>query len=241
MNSQSNTLASESRHRGPNLGIVAIIFTVLFLAGLYPVTMFGGKPYFPGPWESASTIATFFQLRSLGVLLCAFFHFGAAIALGVFTATVVSQLRFLGVRAAGAYIALFGGLATALNIGASASVLWVMARPGIAQDATLVQALYYLQYVFGGPGFSVPLGLLMAGVSIPSAFMKLLPKWLVVFGLFLAVCGELSWLNLVFPKTLFLIPLTRFPGFVWLIATGFLLPKTIVADRSSHHAPNVAA
>ena len=225
MNSEPNTPAA-MHHRGPNLGIVATIFTVLFLAGLYPVTMFGGKPYFPGPWESASTIATFFQLRPSAVLLCAFFHFGAAIALGIFTATVVSQLRFLGVRAAGAYIALFGGLATALNIAASASVLWVMARPGIAQDATLVQALYYLQYVFGGPGFSVPLGLLMAGVSIPSAFMKLLPKWLVVFGLFLAVCGELSWLNLVFPKTLFLIPLTRFPGFVWLIATGFLLPKT---------------
>jgi hypothetical protein len=81
----------------------------------------------------------------------------------------------------------------------------------------------------------------MAGVSIPSAFMKLLPKWLVVFGIFLAVCGELSWLNLVFPKTLFLIPLTRFPGFVWLVATGFLLPKTTVADRSTQHAPNVAA
>ncbi len=241
MNSEPNTSASAVHHRGPNLGIVATIFVVLFLAGLYPVTMFGGMPYFPRPGESVDTIVSFFQLRSSGVLLCAFFHFGAAIALGVFTATVVSQLRFLGVRAAGAYIALFGGLATALNIGASASVLWVMARPGIAQDATLVQALYYLQYVFGGPGFSVPLGLLMAGVSIPSAFMKLLPKWLVVFGLFLAVCGELSWLNLVFPKTLFLIPLTRFPGFVWLIATGFLLPKTLTTDRSVQSAPNVAA
>jgi hypothetical protein len=232
MNPQPNTHVPAARHRGPNLGIVAIIFTVLFLAGLYPVTMFGGKPYFPRPSESASTFTTFFQLRPSAVLLCAFFHFGAAIALGIFTATVVSQLRFLGARVAGTYIALFGGLATALNITASASVLWVMARPGIAQDSTLVQALYYLQYVFGGPGFSVPLGLLMAGVSIPSAFMKLLPKWLAVFGLFLAVCGELSWLNLLFAKILFLIPLTRFPGFVWLIATGFSLPKTMAAERS---------
>ena len=241
MDSRLDLQATTVRHRGPHLGAVATIFTALFLAGLYPVTMFGGAPYFPGPGESASTIVSFFQARPSAVLLCAFFHFGAAIALGIFTASVVSQLRFLGARVAGTYIALFGGLATAFNMVASSSVLWVMARPGIPQDATLVQALYYLQYVFGGPGFSVPLGLLMAGVSIPSAFMKLLPKWLVVFGLFLAVCGELSWLNLVFPKTLFLIPLTRFPGFVWLIATGFLLPKTIVADRSSQHAPNVAA
>lgn len=241
MNSQTIPHAPTVRHPGPHLGVVATIFVVLFLAGLYPVTMFGGAPYFPGPGESVGTIISFFQLRPSAVLLCAFFHFGAAVTLGIFTATVVSQLRFLGVRAAGAYIALFGGLATAFNMGASASVLWVMARPGITQNATLVQALYYLQYVFGGPGFSVPLGLLMAGVSIPSAFMKLLPNWLVVFGLLLAVCGELSWLNLISPKALFLIPLTRFPAFIWLIATGFLLPKTFVADRSNRHGPNIAA
>jgi hypothetical protein len=56
--------------------------------------------------------------------------------------------------------------------------------------------------------------------------MKLLPKWLVVLGMLLALCGELSWLSLVIPKLLFLIPLTRFPGFIWLIVVGFLLPKT---------------
>jgi len=60
----------------------------------------------------------------------------------------------------------------------------------------------------------------------PAAFMRLLPKWLVGFGLVLAVIGELSALSLVIPKALFLIPLTRFPGFIWLIAAGFALPNT---------------
>ena len=227
MNSQSNAVPLV-RHAGPNLGIVAIVFTVVFLAGLYPVTIFGGMPYFPGPWESPAVIAKFFQLRPTAALICAFFHFGASISLGIFTATVVSRLQFLGARSpAGPYIALFGGLMTAFNMAGGACVLWVMTHPGIAQDVTLTQALYYLQYALGGPGFSVPLGLLMAGVCVPAAIMKLLPKWLVVFGLVLAVCGELSWLNLVSPKALFLIPLTRFPGFVWLIATGFLLPKSM--------------
>jgi hypothetical protein len=55
--------------------------------------------------------------------------------------------------------------------------------------------------------------------------MKLFPRWLVVFGLALTVIGELSVLSLLIPQALFLIPLTRFPGFVWLIAAGFLLPK----------------
>jgi hypothetical protein len=69
------------------------------------------------------------------------------------------------------------------------------------------------------------MGLLLAGLSVPAAVMKLLPKWLVVFGLALAVIGELSALNLVLPKLIFLIPLTRFPSFIWLIAAGFLLPR----------------
>jgi hypothetical protein len=227
MTTRSNAVSTGARHRGPNLGMLATIFTVLFNAGLYcVVSLSAGKPHFPGPWESAQTITTYFQEHSSAVLMCAFLQFGASIPLGIFTATVVSRLRFLGVRAAGPYIALFGGLATSFNLVVSTLILWVMAYPGVAQDAAVLRALYYLSYAFGGVGYSVPLGLLMAGVSIPAAIMKLLPKWLVILGLVLAVVGELSWFNLVFPKALFLIPLTRFPGFIWLMAVGFKLPKS---------------
>jgi hypothetical protein len=72
------------------------------------------------------------------------------------------------------------------------------------------------------------MGLLMAGVSVAAAFMKLLPKWIVVLGLVLAVAGELSWLHLISPAMLFLIPLTRFPGFIWIVAVGIALPRTRV-------------
>ncbi len=227
MNSPSDLTTNRIRHAGPPLGPVAAAFVLLFLAGLYPITMFGGRPFFPGPWESADTIVSFFQTRATAVLICAALHFGAAIPLGIFTACVVSRLQFLGVRAAGATIALFGGFATAFTMLASSSVLWTLARPGIAQDRTLVHAFYWLDQALGGSGFSVPFGLLIAGISIPAAFSNLLPKWIVVAGVSLAVCGELSWLNLVTPKALFLVPLTRFPGFAWLIAAGFALPNTI--------------
>jgi hypothetical protein len=40
------------------------------------------------------------------------------------------------------------------------------------------------------------------------------------------VIGELSWFEMLTPNVLALIPLTRFPGFIWLIAAGFALPKT---------------
>lgn len=229
----SNRLLDDTKHWGPNPGIVAIVFMVLFNTGLSFVISFSASvPHFPGPWESTETIGVFFQGQSRAVLLCAFFQFGSAVPLGLFTATVVSRLQFLGVKAAGAHIALFGGLMAAFNVALSALVLWVMAYPGIAQEVPVLRGLYYTGFAIGGVGYSVPLGLLLAGISIPAGFYKLLPKWLVAFGLLLAVVGELSWFSLVFPQVVFLIPLTRFPGFIWLIIAGFLLPKTVALKES---------
>jgi hypothetical protein len=213
--------------------MLAIVYTVLFIAGLCAVSgvgiPFGVKPpYFPGPWEPTGVIVPYFQTHATAVLICAWLQVGALIPLGIFTATAVSRLRFLGVTAAGPNIALFGGFMTVFDGSAAGFTLWAMIHPGVAQNATLTTALYYLSYAFGGPGFSVPMGLLIAGICIPAAFLKLLPKWTVGFGLVLAVAGELSWFNLIFPQVLFLIPLVRFLGFIWLIAAGFMLPKTIV-------------
>jgi hypothetical protein len=103
-------------------------------------------------------------------------------------------------------------------------MMWTMTRPGVAQDAGVTQALYYLGFAIDGPGYAVPLGLLMAGVSVPLLFMRIAPRWIPILGLILAACGELSWLSLEIPDAAFLIPLTRFPGFVWMIAVGFTLP-----------------
>jgi len=228
---------NKTGHRGPNPGALAIIYALLFNLGLYFVVSFrmpehpsasaaAVRPYFPGPWESAETIATYFQTHPHAVLMCAFLQFGSAIPLGIFTATIVSRLRYLGVRAAGAHIALFGGLMAAINIATSALVLWVMAYPGIAQETAVVRPFYYIVFAIGGVGFSVPMGLLIAGLTIPAMVMKLLPRWLIVSGIALGAIGELSALSLVIPKAIFLIPLTRFPSFIWLIFAGFKLPKT---------------
>ncbi len=222
-----------NKHRGPHPGILAIIFTLLFNTGLsFVISLSGKAPYFPGPSESRDAIAAYFQNHPHDVLMCALFQFGSAIPLGIFTATMISRLRFLGAKVAGTYIGLFGGFMTVFNMSLSALVLWVIAYPGIAQDASVTQALYYLAFAIGGVGYSVPLGLLIAGVSVTAGFMKLLPKWLVWFGILLALFGETSWLSMVFPKLVFLIPLTRFPGFIWLIIAGFKLPATIKGGKS---------
>jgi hypothetical protein len=228
------------RHAGPHLGALAIVYTVLFIAGLTFVSAFGSPlgvkpPYWPGPWQPASVIASYFQTHRPEVLTCTFLQIGALIPLGIYAATVVSRLRFLSVTAAGAYIALLGGFMTVFDGTASGFTSWAMIHSGGAQNPGFTTPLYYLSFAFGGPGFSIPMGLLIAGVSITAGFGKLLPKWIVGFGLLLALAGEVSWVSLVLPKAIFLIPLVRFPGFIWLIAAGFALP------RAAKRMPQVAA
>src|SRR5262245_40362221 len=120
MNSQSNIALTIRRHRGPHIGILAIAYTLLFNAGLTAVSYLGipfglRPPYWPCPWESPGVIVSYFHTHPTNVLICVFLQIGALIPLGIFAATIVSRLRFLGIDAAGPNIALFGGFMTVFN------------------------------------------------------------------------------------------------------------------------------
>jgi hypothetical protein len=228
MASEPQTLGAQAveRHRGPNPGVVAVAFTVLFLASLVPVTLIVSETHFPSPLQSPEEMVAYFRSEAWKVRICAFLQFGSSVPLGIFAATMASRLWFHGAKAAGVAIALLGGLAASTFVAISALAQWTIAQPGIAEDAALTRALYFLIFSTGGPGYSVPLGLLMAGIGVTAGMRRLLPGWLAVSGVALGVIGELSSLSLVIPGALFLIPLTRFPGFVWLIAAGFGLSSS---------------
>lgn len=216
----------ENKHHGPHPGILAFLFMVLFCTGLsFVVSLSGTPPYFPGPWETQGVLEAYFQHYPHDVLRCAFFQFASAVPLALFAAATSSRLRYLGNRSTGPFIALAGGLLTAANVFISSLLLWTVAYPGVAANGPVLRMLYYADFAIGGVGYSVPMGLLIAGIAVSSGFMKVLPRWLVVSGVVIAAVGEASCLSLVFPKLLPLIPLTRFPGFIWLIIAGFKLPR----------------
>jgi hypothetical protein len=139
---------------------------------------------------------------------------------------VWTRLRWLGVKAVGPSIALLGGLLTTVNMVVGCMIAWTMVFPGVAADEGVLRALYYMGFALGGVGYSVPMGLLIAGIAVPSGYMRLLPRWMLVFGFILGVIGETSCLALLSPAMTALIPLTRFPGFIWLMIAGFMLAST---------------
>ncbi len=213
-------------HRGPPLGLVATVFVALVIASLaLDVATTGNTPY-TIPYDPPDAARAYFGSHAGAIGIGAFLMFGAAIPLGIFAATVVSRLRFFGLNVAGVTIALFGGISASVLLALAALTTWVLAQPGVADDLSTLRALQSFAFATGGPGHIAMLGLLLAGVSVPAAFAKLLPSWLVWLGLIVAVIAELSTLSLVVPVLDTLLPLARFLALVWLIGVGFTMPAS---------------
>ena len=220
-------------HRGPPLGQLAIVFTGLFLASLVIIGTMTGGAAFPTPNDPPEAVRAFFGPNADVLRVAFFLQFGAAIPLGIFTATAVSRLRFLGLNVAGVTIAQFGGFTASTMLALSGLISWTMTQPGIVDDPGALRALQLLTFATGGAGHVVPLGLLLAGIAVPAGFARLMPRWLVWSGIVVAVVAELSSLSLIFPAVSPLLPLARFPALLWLIGAGFTLPTSRGAARSA--------
>jgi hypothetical protein len=215
----------EAVHRSPPLGILAIVFTTLFLASMaVNAIMTGGAPY-PVPYNPIQQIQDYYTRFPDAMRVVSFLQFGASIPLGLFTATVVSRLLFHRVNAAGVHIAQFGGTAASVFLGVSSLATWVLSQPGVATETGALRAVELLAFATGGFGNVAATGLLLAGVSVPTLFFKLMPRWVCWFGLIVAGISELSTLSMMFPALSLLLPLGRFPALIWLIVAGFTIPK----------------
>jgi hypothetical protein len=223
-------------HPSPPLTFLAGIHVALFVAGVAVPAILADGAVFPSPYDNARAVR-YFAEHSDAVRVGSLLLFGSAVPLGLFGASVVSRLRFLGVRAAGVWIGLFGGLGAALMLSLSGLVIWTLSQAGVADVASTVTLLHWLAFATGGPGFTVLFGLFVAGVSLSGGLTQHLPRWLMWFGLAIAAVGELSVLTLIAPVASLSIPLTRFPGLVWLLCVGALLPRRLNKggrDRASN-------
>jgi len=226
MKREREEIVNEARHRGPNLGVVGVVYAVLFLASLAATEILSKGNHLPSPVISADLMQAFFTGNGDAVSLAAFLQFGAAVPLGIFAATLASRLQFLGLNVAGVFITLFGGFAASLFSAISAVLQWALALPGVASQADITHLLHLLSFATGGVGFVVTFGLFLAGVSVIAWFTRILPRWLVVLGLVIAAIAQLSSLSLIFIPATFLLPVVRFVGLIWMIATGLLLPRS---------------
>jgi hypothetical protein len=102
---------------------------------------------------------------------------------------------------------------------------WVLSQHNITASAQATLSWQDFAFMTGGPGYASLLGLFIAGVTVPSYFLRLLPRWVCYWGIALGFTGQLSLLSLLAPEAVYFVPLTRFLGFGWLIVCGLKLPR----------------
>ena len=222
MNDSLTDRTVRRRQGGPPLAPLAGISLALLLAGI--VTGVARAGVMPLPYGSPMAIQDYVAGHHGAAQAIAVGAFASSVPLAIYAATASARLRQLGITAPGATIALAGGLLASAGLGLSGLTAWTLSRPEVTADAPLVRALYYLTFLTGGPWHVVALGLLIAGIAVPSLIMGLLARPVAWTGLVIAALAEVTTLVLIWPGLSPLLPVARFTGFIWLIAAGALLP-----------------
>lgn len=213
-------------HKGPSLGMLALVTLVIFVlnVGAYQV-MTDFTPH-PVPTASPEIAQSYFLRFPIALKVSSFLQLGAAITIGIFTASIVSRLRFLRVSASGVDIALVGGVASSVFLALSGALTWVQSHPEVAGDLSSMRLIQLLEFSSGGVVHIAMLGIMLAGISIPSLLFGFMPRWLCWIGLITAVLSELVTLSLMFDTLFYLLPVARFGGLLWLVFAGFKIVKS---------------
>lgn len=210
------------RYTGPNLLLLTLIYLGLLLAGGSRLSAALAVPH-----DSAERAVAYMAKFGWTIQLGSFFELVSAIPLGIFIATTISRLRFLGVRTAGESIAFLGGSGATMMLILSALTNWSLTRPGIAEATGATAALRAVSFAAAGPGFVVLLGFFVAGVSLAAGLGEVLPRWVMWLGIMIAVACELAALTVLNFKAGYFIPVGRFVSIVWMIGLSLTLPSSI--------------
>ena len=212
-------------HRSPPLILLAAVHIGLVIGGIATQSFMSGVSY-PTPYDSLQQLQQYYTQFPDVMRIVSFLQFGASIPLGLFSAVIVSRLLFHEVRVAGVHIALFGGGASAIFLGASGLATWTLSQSGVAADVGAMRMGQLIAFATGAFGNVTTPGLLLAGVSVPSLAYRLMPRWVCWFGLIVAVVAEASVVSMLWPSTSFLLPVARFPAILWLVAASLAMPRT---------------
>ena len=204
------------------MAVVAAICMGLLFGGLAIGVALGGV--MPLPYGPVAAVAQYVRAEPVAVQVIAVAVFGSSVPLAVYAAAASARLRQLGVAAPAATIALTGGILAAGALGLTGLVAWTLSRPEVSGDTALVRTLYYLVFLVGGAGHIVALGLLVAGIAVPSLSLGLLPRALAWAGLTIAGLSELTTLVLFWPVLGPILPVARVAALAWLVVAGARLP-----------------
>lgn len=208
------------------LTVLSLLCTGLLFGGIAIGVAMGGV--MPLPYGPLGAVVAYVRAQPTAVRVMAVATFASSVPLAVYAATAAARLRQLGAGAAGAAIALTGGVAAAGALGLSGLLGWALSWPEVSVDTGLVRALYLLVFLTGGPGHIVALGVLVGGMAAPGG---VLPGPLARIGVAIAVLAESAAGVLVWSAMGVLLPIARVVALAWLVVAGVAITRA--AQRNS--------
>jgi hypothetical protein len=216
---------TDSQGAAPSLVGPSFATAGLFLANIFIVLTFAGELYF-NPFDADGSVQQAHADHSTAVKWVALVQFLSALAFASFTAVLWARLKALAPRAtAPLYLVAVGGTIASVLMAVCALIQWTLAFPAVHQEEGW-QGLQLLYFGLGGFGHVAAAGLLVGAASAIARRGRLLPSWLSVAGLVIAVISVGSVATFVAEPATSLIPLGRFPTFIWMILLAFMLPRS---------------
>lgn len=216
---------ASGQQAAPSLVGPSVATAGLFLANIFIVLTFAGDLYF-NPFDADGSVQQAHADHATAVKWVALVQFLSALSFAAFTAVLWARLRALVPRAtAPTYLVAVGGTIGAVLLGICGLIQWTLAFPAVHQEEGW-QGLQLLYFGLGGFGHVAAAGLLVGAASLIARRARLLPSWLSMAGLVISVISVASVATFVAEPATSLIPLGRFPTFIWMILVAFMLPRS---------------
>ena len=212
--------------------LLSLVCVGMLFGGLAIGIALGGV--MPLPYGPPTAVSAYVRAQPVAVRVIAIAVFASSVPLAVYAATAGTRLRQLGVTAPGATIALTGGTLAAGALGLAGLLAWTLSRPEVSADTASLRVVYLLVFLVGGPGHIVALGLLVAGMAVPSLILGLTPRPVAWIGLAIAALAELTTVVLAWPELGAILPIARVSALIWLVVVGALLPLRRNDVRHAH-------
>lgn len=225
---QPRNSTGNHRYIGPPLLVPGGLYIAFFIASL---ALGGAVDAFTTPSTSAADVVTRALAHPTAVQFVSVLQLGSAIALGVFAAAATGAIKARGIDVVGLQIARLGGYGAAILLAMSAVSSWCTVELAQIGATDAAKATSLLAFGSGGPGVVAFLGLLIAGISVPTLIAGLVPRWISILGLVLAAVAALSALSFAFSGLQTLLPIVRFPSMIWVIGIAATLLRTSSRER----------
>jgi hypothetical protein len=124
----------EYKERMPSPGVLALIYFLVFAAGMAFLLIGSSGASYPTPYDPVEKARHFYTEFAVSLHAQSFFLFWSSLPLGIYTAFMTARLRGLNLHRGGVNIAQFGGFGAAFFLGISGLITWIISQPGITSD-----------------------------------------------------------------------------------------------------------